>query len=127
MSSTASVLVVSRDQRLLQSRQLILGAFFQVDGAGRIQEAERLLCKRNFDLIVLCYSLSDFDLEQMAGILDQQDPQPKVLTLKAAHSKVVPSPTDRMHMLEAGPYHLLKRSAEILGIELKSKGRFIAA
>jgi DNA-binding response OmpR family regulator len=127
MSSSPSVLVVSRDQRLLQSRQLILGAFFEVDGAGRIQEAERLLCKRRFDLIVLCYSLSNFDLEQMAGLVEQQVPQPKVLTLSAARSKVIVTPTDRLHMLEAGPYHLLKRSAEILGIELKSKGRFIAA
>jgi DNA-binding response OmpR family regulator len=127
MSGSARVLVFSRDQMLLHTRQLILGAFFQVDGAGRIQEVEKLLHSRNFDLVVLCYTLTDSERALLFETLDGQNPQPKVLSLIAAHSNVFPAPTDLLQMREAGPYYLLKRSAEILGIELKSKGRFIAA
>ena len=37
------VLLVSRDAMLLQTRQLILGAFFRAKGAGRVREAEDLI------------------------------------------------------------------------------------
>jgi hypothetical protein len=54
MNQGARVLVISRDPMRLQTRELILGAFFQVNGAGRIQEAEELIATYAFDLIVLC-------------------------------------------------------------------------
>lgn len=127
MSSTARVLIVCRDQILLQTRQLILGAFFQVDAAARIQEVEKLFHTRNFDLVILCYTLHDSERDWITNSLRDLAPEVKVLSLIPAHSKVIPAPNDLLHMCEAGPYYLLKRSAELLGVELKNKGRFIAA
>lgn len=127
MAISQRVLLVSTDRNLLHSRKLILGAFFQVEGAGRIQEAEKALAQRQFDLIVLCYSLSNAERECVLALVAATEPQPRILTISSPHSRTLTAPTDLMHMLEAGPYLLLKRSAEILGVEIKNKGRFIAA
>ena len=43
MNSHARVLIVSRDEMLLRTREMILGAFFQVERAGRFIEAKALL------------------------------------------------------------------------------------
>ena len=40
MNNGAHILVISRDQMLLQTRTLILGAYFQAEPAGRLSEAE---------------------------------------------------------------------------------------
>lgn len=127
MSCLARVLLFSRDRVLLQTRQLVLGAFFDVHAAGRTQEVEKLLRSYKYDLLVLCYTLSDSDRAWLSSTLQDQDYQPKVLSLLSAHSNSMPSPGDRTHMREAGPFYLLKRTAEIIGVEIKTKGRFIAA
>jgi DNA-binding response OmpR family regulator len=121
MNNGAHVLVVSRDETLLQTRQLILGAFFQVNGAGRVQEAESLITKRAFDLIVLCYSLSPSDCARVLDLIREQNPRPKILTLRAAGTPAPSQESDAELMIEAGPYGLLKKSAEILGVDLKAK------
>ena len=56
---TAEVLVFSRDQLLLETRRLILEAFFQARGADSIEDAEALLAMHRFDLIILCSTLSE--------------------------------------------------------------------
>lgn len=127
MSCHARVLLFSRDRVLLQTRQLVLGAFFDVHAAGRAQEVEKLLRSYRYDLLVLCYTLSDADRAWLSSALQAQKYQPKVLSLISAQSKLFPSPGDRTHMREAGPFYLLKRTAEIVGVEIKTKGRFIAA
>ena len=124
---TPRVLFVSRDQMLLQTRMLILGAFFQVEGAGRVKEAEILISKYRFDLIVLCYSLSEEECQQVHSVVEQQDPPPKILLLSAAGSKPALGESDRAMMCEAGPYHLLKKSAELLGVDLRVKAKLAAA
>jgi DNA-binding NtrC family response regulator len=125
--SSLRVLVVSRDQMLLQTRQLILGAFFEVEGAGRIREAEKLIATRRFDLVVLCYSLAGDECQRLVELIEAQEPQPKILVLSGAGYNIVQPLSEYSWMPEAGPYYLLKRSAELLGVDLKAKGRFIAA
>ncbi len=127
MDPSLRVLLISRDQMLLQTRQLVLGAFFEVDRAGRIREAETLLASRRFDLVVLCYSLAGDEREHLLALIKSQEPQPKILVLSAAGDYITPPPSDYAWMVEAGPYYLLKRSAELLGVDLKAKGRFLAA
>jgi DNA-binding response OmpR family regulator len=86
MNNGAHVLVVSRDQMLLQTRVLILGTYFQVAAAGRVPEAEAALGKQAFDLVVLCYSLSDDEYRKMLDLCLSQDRPPKVLTLRAGNN-----------------------------------------
>jgi len=127
MDPSLRVLLISRDQMLLQTRQLVLGAFFEVDRAGRIREAETLLAGRRFDLVVLCYSLAGDERERVLALIKSQEPQPKILVLSAAGDSITPPSSDYDWMVEAGPYYLLKGSAELLGVDLKVKGRFLAA
>jgi CheY-like chemotaxis protein len=121
MNNGAHVLVVSRDQTLLQTRTLILGAFFQVEAAGRALEAETMLVKRAFDLVILCYSLTDDDCRKLIARIRQQEPRPKVLALGAPGASGCAAGADANLILDNGPYALLKKSAEMLGVDLKEK------
>jgi len=119
------VLVVSRDEMLLQSRQLILGAFFQVYGAGRIREVEDLMARRRFDLIILCYTLSKSECQQVMDMAAGQKRRPRILVLSPAGSRP-PEPDSSLAMMtEAGPYYLLKKTAEMLGVDIKAKANLV--
>lgn len=120
------VLVVSRDAMLLQTRQLILGAFFQVQSAGRIREVEELLSNRQFDLIILCYTLSPEECRQVIDLAAEQKRRARVLMLTPAGIlPPEPVPGDAM-MTEAGPYYLLKKTAELLGVDIRAKANLVA-
>ena len=123
MNNGAHVLVVSRDQMLLQTRKLILGAIFQVEAAGRFPEVQVMMAKRTFDLIVLCYTLADDEYVKVIALADRQDPKPKILALRAAGSDPGRDGADQDFMVENGPYALLKKTAEMLELHLKSMGR----
>jgi hypothetical protein len=124
MNTGARVLVVSRDEMLLQTRKLILGAFFEVEAAGRVPEAESMMAERTFDLIVLCYSLADDEYAKMVDLAKRQDPQPKILTLNSVGSHHNNrSGTNQVLMTENGPYALLKKASEMLGFRMKGSGQ----
>jgi DNA-binding NarL/FixJ family response regulator len=123
MNSGAHVLIVSRDQMLLQTRKLILGAIFQVDAAGRVPEAEQMMANCTFDLIVLCYSLADEEYAKVVDLAQRQDPRPKILTLRSAGNHHVRDGADQEFMVENGPYALMKKTAEMLELQLKGVGR----
>src|SRR5579863_10408890 len=114
------VLVVSRDPMLLKTRQLILGAFFEVQGAGRIREVESLLSRFRFDLIILCYTLSASECQQVEDLIADRTPRPKVLLLNPAGFPPEESFLKRAVVVsEAGPYRLLRKTAELLGVDIK--------
>jgi DNA-binding response OmpR family regulator len=114
----AEVLVFSRDQLLLETRQLILGAFFRVRGAVKIEDAEALLVMHEFDLIILCSSLSEEDCQRVFDLVESRKPRPQILILiNPGSERNLP---DYVEMIDSGPYQLLKRSAEVLGMELNA-------
>lgn len=127
MNSHARVLVVSRDEMLLRSRQLILGAFFLVEGAGRFTEARAMLNSKSFDLIVLCHSLTSTECEQLAMLARKQVPRPQVLAMGASSRASINPWADKQLGVDAGPYGLVKKCAEMLGFVLKSKARTVHA
>jgi hypothetical protein len=108
---------------LLQTRALILGTYFQVEAAGRVPEAEAAMRKRAFDLVVLCYSLSDDEYSKMLELCQSQDPPPKVLTLHAGNNGSRRDGSDGEFAVEQGPYELLKKTAVLVGSPLKAMGR----
>ena len=123
MNSAAHVLVVSRDQMLLQTRKMILGAFFQVEAAGRVPEAEKFMKEQTFDLVVLCYSLVDDECAKMLELVKKQEPAPKVLTLRSVGNHHHRGDADHQFIIENGPYGLLKKCSEMLGYQLKGTGK----
>ena len=123
MNSHARVLVVSRDEMLLRSREMILGAFFAVRGAGRFVEARSLLTSNSFDLIVLCHSLTADECERLASMARERAPRCQVLAMSSTSRGSVKPWADKQLGVDAGPYGLLKKCAEMLGFVLKSKAR----
>lgn len=127
MNSHARVLVVSRDEMLLRTREMILGAFFQVERAGRFVEARALLNTKAFDLIVLCHSLSSIECEQLAQLARKQAPRTQILAMSPSSRASVLPWADKQLGVDAGPYGLVKKCAEMLGFVLKSKARSVHA
>jgi hypothetical protein len=108
---------------LLQTRKLILGAYFQVEIAGRISHAVQLIADGSFDLIVLCSSLADHECERVARLARTQNPRPKVLTLSETGRQSSGHEAGDELMVEIGPLALIRKSTAMLGLEMKGNGR----
>ena len=119
MHTHSQILVVSRDRMLLQTRQLILGTYFEVQTAGRISEAGSILSKHDFDLIVLCDTLSDPERQQVAEMVRDQRPKPTVLSLLGPGTRDHDPAIGRKLACNGGPLQLLKECADVLGIDLR--------
>jgi len=119
---TSEVLVFSRDPLLLETRRLILEAFFQARGVGSVEDAQALLAMRRFDLIILCSTLSEQDCDRVLELVEYQKPRPQILILSPPGCNPPRCAADHMLMTESSPHQLLKRSAEILGVDLKASG-----
>jgi DNA-binding response OmpR family regulator len=128
MGRPKRILLVSRDVMVLQTRKLMLGAYFDVNAAGRVVEAKALLGEQNFDLVVLCYTLSQDDCQRIIDSTQQHCPHAKILMLTAAGYAPKQVEMHRYFLgAEDGPFTLVKKSAELLGFEFKSKGRMVQA
>jgi DNA-binding NarL/FixJ family response regulator len=126
MSRPKRILLVSMDLMVLQTRKLMLGAYFDVQAAGRVPEARSLLGEQNFDLVILCYTLSQDDCQRIVESAQQHCPRAKILMLTAAGHVAKQMDIPRYFLAaEAGPFVLVKRSAELLGFEFRSKGRMV--
>lgn len=123
MNSGPHVLVVSRDQMLLQTRSLILGTYFQVQAAGRVPEAELAMSRVDFDLVVLCHSLYDDEYAKLLELVASQKRRPKVLTLNNSINVIARREGDGDFAIDHGPYQLLRKAAEMVGFQLKPMGR----
>ena len=122
------ILLVSRDLMVLQTRKLMLGAYFDVHSAARVLEARILLAEQPFDLIVLCYTLSVDDCEKVLEVARLHCPQAKILTLTVTGiAATMPAMESYYLAAEDGPFILVKKSAELLGFEFRSKGRMVRA
>ena len=125
MNSKANVLVVSRDEMLLRTREMILGAYFDVQGAGRPSEAKALIQGTTFSLIVLCHSLTNDECEDLVRLTLNQNPRPKILAMNGSSQNTKPW-ADNQLGVDAGSYGLVKKCAEMLGYILKSKAKAAA-
>jgi DNA-binding NtrC family response regulator len=126
MTRPKSILLVSRDLMVLQTRKLMLGAYFDVHAAGRVLEAKALLEEQHFDLIVLCYTLTQDDCQTIVDSAQQLCPQARTLVLTAAGYAPKQVDIHRYFLAaEDGPFTLVKKSAELLGFEFRSKGRMV--
>ena len=126
MHDHSQILVVSRDQSLLQTRRLILGTYFQVEAAGRISEAGRMLSEHEFDIIVLCDTLSEEECRQIADLVRDQNPQPTLFSLLGPGNGQKASLVAK-RAVNGAPLELLKECADALGYNLRtSKQRMFA-
>ena len=128
MDDQRRILLVSRDLLVLQTRKLMLGAYFEVCAAGRVLEAKTFLAGRKFDLIVLCYTLTDDDCQMILNAARPHSPDARTLMLTVPGYSAAHLPVDSCFLpAEQGPFILVKKSAELLGYEFRSKGRMVRA
>lgn len=129
MTEHSQILVVSRDRMLLQTRKLILGTYFEVESAGRMSEAGSILSKREFDLIVLCDTLSNEERRQIAEMVRDRHPTPTLLSLMGPGNMGERPVVGRELICAGGPLQLLRECADVLGFDLRpgSKQRTLAA
>jgi hypothetical protein len=126
MGDQKRILLMSRDTVVLQTRKLMLGAYFEVCAAGRVLEARRFLAERPFDLVILCYTLTDDDCETILTAVRIYSPDARILMLTMPGYVAGHLPMDAYFLpAEKGPFVLVKRSAELLGFEFGSKGRMV--
>jgi hypothetical protein len=52
-----------------------------VEAAGRVSEAYTLISRQDFDVIVLCDTLSEVECRQIADLVRDQGPKPTLLSL----------------------------------------------
>jgi hypothetical protein len=124
MKPEIRVLIVSRDEMLLRTRELIIGAYFNVTGVGRLSEATAQLRAMRFDLLVLCRSLRDEEGEILANLAHGQQPPAKVLALGSRTEGMERKPwADEQIGVDAGPFGLLAKTAEMVNFKIKSKAR----
>lgn len=121
MNTSVQVLVVSRDPILLETRQLILKQHFRVEGAAKIQDAERLLLRNDCELIILCYTLNESECSRLLALAQSLNPSPKLLALSAGGTSCIPEGVEQLWINDGGPSRLVERSAELLGIDLTAK------
>ena len=128
MDDQRRILLISRDLMVLQTRKLMLGAYFEVSAAGRVVEAKKFLAERPFDLIVLCYTLTDDDLQKISEAVRRYSPGAKFITLTVSgYPAKRPDKNSYCLPAEQGPLILVRKSAELLGFEFRSKGRMVRA
>jgi len=127
MGRQKRILLVSRDVRVLQTRKLMLGAYFDVYAAVRAGEAARFLAERRFDLIVLCYSLTKDDLQRILAAAETRSSSARILMV-SQNGRSSGEITNAIEIsLHEGPLALLKRYAELLGLEFRNRCRLIHA
>jgi len=124
MNSRCTVLLVSRDDMLLRTREMIFGAYFHVEAVGRPNEAASRLKLIHFDLVVLCHSLREDECEHLAELAHHQEVPAKTLALRP----MTDCGEDRHWAdeeigVDAGPYGLLKKAAQMLDFRISSRAK----
>lgn len=123
MQTHSRILVVSRDQTLLQTRRLILGTYFDVEAAGRISEAGSVLSKHDFKLVVLCDTLTPDECHRIEELVREHEPTPTLLSILGPGNGYRTTCSGRRLECRGGPLRLIRECAEILGCQLQTKGR----
>jgi hypothetical protein len=122
MNKTHSqILVVSWNELLLQTRRLILGTYFEVDGAGKLSEAADILRSTAFELVVLCDTLSDSECMQIFDYVNSLSYRPEILLLLGPNQERPEQIIGHTLPFMLGPMELLHECADILGVEARAK------
>jgi hypothetical protein len=108
MDNERSILCVGRDRLLLQSRKRVLARRFLVETALALTELEALYAGRDYDLIVLCHTLSASERKQASEMVCKKFPRSKILALKREFESSSSSLVDKELCVEDGPDALVK-------------------
>lgn len=115
MSGKPELLCVGRDTMLNRTRRLVLGRCFEVELAFTQAEAIALLMGRRFDLVLLCYSLSEEECRGLIVAVHGLSSPPRILLLAEGDGRLLLGPRDE-EFTSGGPADLLRKAAAMAGI-----------
>lgn len=115
MAARPEILCVGHDPVLNRTRRLILQRCFDVRLASQTPEAVALLQSSRFDLVLLCYSLTDQECEAIIEFVHSLPEKPKILALAQVRARLsLHSPDEEF--LSPGPADLLRKTASMAGV-----------
>jgi hypothetical protein len=112
--SSARVLCIGRDLRLLETRQWVLQGRFESEQVSSIAELEALDDSKCFDLVIFCHTLSLEECQKAAKIVRSRWRGVQVLGL-SSHTKACGPPIcDQIVFGLDGPCILLQKAEQML-------------
>jgi DNA-binding response OmpR family regulator len=116
MSGKPEILCVGHDAVLNRTRRLILQRCFDVALAESVPDAESLLSKGRFALVLLCYSLTDEECSAMVEFVHSLASQPKILALGHGRGRILRLSARDEEFQPRGPAELVMKAAAMAGI-----------
>ncbi|MES2393623.1 MAG: hypothetical protein V4555_18440 [Acidobacteriota bacterium] len=115
MPAPVSILLIGRDERLLETRCLVLEASgYKTTAVRELSELEEHFSRQAFDVLILCHSLRASDVQQAVATAATQPRPPKCLLLVTADIPAdLALPVARVSSRE-GPARLLQAVASLL-------------
>lgn len=109
------IVIFGHDETLLQTRKWVLEKRFPVETAKNLRSLSKIIQERRIDLVMLCYSLTSEECDQVIDLLRAASPETRVLNLldsadrsRCAAGHPTCSPLD-------GPELLIKSAQAMLG------------
>jgi CheY-like chemotaxis protein len=115
MIGKPELLCVGHDPILNRTRRLILERCFEVKVAHGLTEAVALLSGQRFDLVLLCYTLTDEECRAAVEFIHSLSSPMKILALAHARDGLLLGTEDE-EFVSGGPAELLNKAAAMAGI-----------
>jgi hypothetical protein len=115
MSGKPELLCVGHDPVLNRTRRLILEKCFEVTLAHTVPEAISLLSEERFDLVLLCYSLTDEECRKAVEFIHSLSTPAKILALAEGRERLLLGAQDE-EFLSGGPAELVRKAVAMVGI-----------
>lgn len=122
MASKPSILCVGYDPLLNRTRLLILQKEFEVGLATTLSRALSLLSEKSFDVVLLCYSLSDDDCRSLIEVVHRLLPETRILVLAQGRDRLLLGPLDE-EFLSGGPAELVRKAVSMTGLRSEEAAR----
>ena len=109
-----TILAVGKDIDLLYTRSRVLSQTGADIVMGNLDEALRILKARPIDLVVLCHTLSQPEMVEIASLARQRNPATRMLQLVAVRSEVSPPELAADAVTTAQPQLLIAKVTQML-------------
>jgi CheY-like chemotaxis protein len=115
MAEKPELLCLGHDPILNRTRRLVFEKCFVVTLAHSVPEAISLLSRQRFDLVLLCYSLTDEECREAVERIHDLSAPSKILALAEARERLLLGAQDE-EFLSGGPAELLQKAVAMAGI-----------
>lgn len=117
LAAKPEILCLGHDIVLNRTRRMILQKCCSVTIAGDASEAVALLAARHFDLLLLCYSLTDDECSAIVAAVATLPRKTKILALAPGSTRLDLAPP-HLEFVSDGPSELLRKVAAMTDVPL---------